>query len=118
MLMKSLNRIIQTSIAAVLLLLAAPSAVHADSATPAPTGTFVFESVDSVEVFYKDQFVVSGIPQGQTQVRELRFYFDSPEPAAYCHKQALLAMEHPGRYLLKLAPDSQLDGFACKLIRR
>jgi hypothetical protein len=111
----TMNRLVQTALTAALLLVAAPSAVHAEPLDPPDSITF--ETVDSVQFHDNRSLIVKGIPVGQSQPQEYSFYFyASNEAAAECHKQALIAMDRPGRYRLELtSPD---EGYACRLIRR
>jgi hypothetical protein len=113
-----MNRIIKAAVTAVILLVAVPRVVEADSETPVSSDTVVFETVDAVEVWDKSYLIVMGIRQGQTATQDLQFSLGDPESAERCQKQALLAMDRPGRYLLRLAPDFNYGHAVCRLTRR
>ena len=110
--MNRISRFVQASIAAVLLLLAVPSAVHADS-----SDAITFETVDSVVYLDNQGLAVTGIPAGQTQAVEHQFFFYASVGSSDCHKQALLAMDRPGRYRLTFESRGGVS-YSCRLTRR
>jgi hypothetical protein len=113
-----MNRIFQTLLAATVLLVATPRLVQANSDTPEASGTVVFEAMDSVEVWDKLYLVLKGVQPGQTAAQELLFRFRDTESAERCQKQALMALDRTGRYLLSLARDPNYGSYDCTLIRR
>lgn len=73
---------------------------------------YVFVTVDAYSVAHNGM-EVTGILQGETTPRVIRFGF---EEAARCDRLALLAQSRPGRYRLELT--TGLYSFSCKLIRQ
>jgi hypothetical protein len=111
-----MNRIFQTILAASLLLVAVPSV---DASPQSPQGTITFDTVDSVQFIPTAAWIdVTGVVNGQAQADEYRFYFHDMAGAAECHKQAMIAMDHPGRYRLFLGYNPDAYGAACRLTRR
>jgi hypothetical protein len=98
-------------LAALFVLLAAAPSARADHTS----GHIIFEAIDSVEVEYDRNLRLRGLLQGETQVVEELLNFHDAGTTQSCHKQVLLMLERPGRYLLEVTVSSNDK---CALKRR
>ncbi|WNG23057.1 hypothetical protein F0U62_02660 [Cystobacter fuscus] len=91
------------------------------------SGTYVFETVDSIEAgYWSNTFKLTGILQGEAAPRTISF--DTSEGMGseqmigfirVCERFALISMNKPGQYYLEVRRESGYSSLTnCKLTRR
>jgi hypothetical protein len=103
----------------------APAALAAGE-TPTTGTPYVFVTVDDYTIESAYAVDITGILQGESTPRTLRFTFyssvvDYSQHQSRCDRMVLLAMTRPGRYLLQMtqgAEDSSGTNARCKLTRK
>lgn len=98
----------------------APAALAAE--TPQTNKAYVFETVDSYLVVSNTAVEVTGILEGESTPRTLKFRASITDAAVQfsrCDRMAFLAMNKPGLYLFTMVQgtDSSVP-VTCKLTRR
>jgi hypothetical protein len=87
-------------------------ATRDSSASPPSATAVVFEAVDAVTIRGDEYMKVEGLVQGETTPRTIEFRiaytYNSGNgslpavSATNCHRQAMFALAHPGRYALEM----------------
>lgn len=98
-----------------------PLALGAGSASAQTAPAVTFAAVDGIryDAGFSGTFHVKGIVQGEAAAREVLFHWSSsaPDEQRSCERFVLLAMERPGRYLLRLQHDPWRFVTLCSLSR-
>jgi hypothetical protein len=127
-----MRHLLHLAAAFVLVLLAARSSSAADNNvafTPPTPIHVVFETVDAVTTQSDESLLIEGIVQGESEPRAVSFrvgptssqnYPSTGAQATDCHRQAMLALTKPGRFLLKLDDNypSSYSIFTCTIRRQ